>query len=175
MYGDTGNEKIIHILDVASGTFFSDVCLPFRNETRQSVKLMYHWASSNSKFIVIGWKSYDSSAILNFSYLSFYDLEAVKKPSSDRRCYLYTFQFQFELRSFVVDESRIVSKGIHGNDDWNVMVLDFADFVERKTTNLEDSDLEDSDLEDKPETEMKIIFDPFVDSYLLDDAEIMDT
>jgi hypothetical protein len=52
LYGDTGNEKIIHILDVASGTFFSDVCLPFRNETRQSVRLMYHWASSNSKFIV---------------------------------------------------------------------------------------------------------------------------
>jgi hypothetical protein len=52
-----------------------------------------------------------------------------------------------------MDESRIVLKENHGNNERNVTVLDFADFVERKTSNLEDSLLED-----KPETQIKIIF-----------------
>jgi F-box-like len=152
------DNMIIRILDVASGTFFSDVRLPSRYNTEGSVELMYPWATSNSRFMVIGWKYLIYKTFKISSHLSFYDLEAVKKPSSDRSCYLYTLQFQFELRRFVMDESRIVFTGIPGNDERNVTVLDFADFVERKT-----SDLEDSDLEDKPETQMKIIFGPFVD------------
>jgi len=55
-------------------------------------------------------------------------------------------------------------------EKWNVTVLDFADFVEQKT-----STLEDSDLEDKPQPQMKIIFDPYVDSLPHDDAEMMVT
>ena len=153
---------IIRIFDVASGTFFKDVCLPFRNNTEGSFEFMNGWASSNSSFVVIGWK--DSTMFGTFSHLSFYDLEAVKKPSSNRRCYLYTLQFQFELPTFVMDESRIAFKGYDGNH-WNVTVLNFADLVEQKT----------SDLEDKPETQMKIIFDPYVDYLPLNNTEVMET
>jgi hypothetical protein len=63
-----------------------------------------------------------------------------------------------------MDESRIAFKGCDGNH-WNVTVLNFADFVERKT----------SDLEDKPETQMKIIFYPCVDYLPLDNAEMIGT
>jgi len=165
IYGSNDNDNIIRILDVASGTFYSDVRLPIRNGTERYVDLiMDQWASSNSRFVVIGWKTYESSGIFQFSHFSFYDLEAVKKPSSGRRCYLYTLQFQFIVPSFVMDESRIVFKGIHRHNESNVTVLDFADFVERKTSNLED----------KHQTQMKIIFDPYVDSLPHDDAEMMD-
>ena len=170
MYGFNGNHEMIRILDVASGTFYSDVRLPIRNENGRDVEIIDQWASSNSRFVVIGWVPYESSGIIKFSHLSFYDLEAVKKPSSGRSCYLYTLQFQFEVRSFVMDESRIVFQGFHGNGKRNVTVLDFADFVGPKT-----SDSEDSDSKDKPETQMKIIFDPYVDCLPLDDAEMMDT
>ena len=170
MYGFNGNHEMIRILDVASGTFYSDVRLPIRNETGRDVEIIDQWASSNSRFVVIGWVPYESSGILKFSHLSFYDLEAVKKPSSGCSCYLYTLQFQFEVRSFVMDESRIVFQGIHGNGKRNVTVLDFADFVGPKT-----SDSEDSDSKDKPETQIKIIFGPYVDCLPLDDAEMMNT
>ena len=253
-YPDDGS-GIIRIFDVTSGTFFNDVRLPIRNNTRQSVELMTYWASSNSRFVVIGWTT-SSSGIFKFSNLSFYDLEAVKKPSSDRSCYLYTLQIQcpnsilefdeYKHLRFLMDESRIVFNGIHGDEENNVTVLDFADFNEPKTSDSEnseeeselessesensdlensekeseleyseseDSDLEnseeeselessesensdlenseeesesseDSDLEDKPETrkktkkpktKIKILFDPYVDSLPLDDAEMMDT
>ena len=249
-YPDDGS-GIIRIFDVTSGTFFNDVRLPIRNNTRQSVELMTYWASSNSRFVVIGWTT-SSSGIFKFSNLSFYDLEAVKKPSSDRSCYLYTLQIQcpnsilefdeYKHLRFLMDESRIVFNGIHGDEENNVTVLDFADFNEPKTSDSENSEeeselessesensdlensekeseleysesedsesedsesegsksensdlenseeesesSEDSDLEDKPETrkktkkpktKIKILFDPYVDSLPLDDAEMMDT
>jgi F-box-like len=115
--------NIIRTFDVASGTFFNDIrkrlCSP-------RFRLLNRWASSNSRFMVIGWR--DSF----ISHFSFYDLEAMKNPRTDGRCYLlYTLQFQFELRTFVMDEKRIAFNGIDRNH-WNVTVLNFADNSEGK-------------------------------------------
>jgi hypothetical protein len=154
-------DNLIRILDVTTG-FFNDVRLPVRNETRRSVGLMNRWASSNSRFMVIGWYY---SATRELTNLSFYDLEAAKKPSSDCRCYpLYTLQFQCSVWSFVMDESLIAFYGKDEKGKTIATVLNFANFgfVERKT----------SDLEEKQEADgkMKIIFDPIVDSSLLDNC-----
>ena len=156
-------DNLIRILDVTTG-FFNDVRLPVRNETMRSVEFMDPWASSNSRLIVIGWRY--STTVGKFSNFSFYDLEDAKKPSSDCRCYpLYTLQFQFNVWRFVMDESLIAFYG-HGDNGEFVKVLNFTNFgpVERKT----------SDLQEKQETdeavEIKIIFDPFVDSLPLDNC-----
>ena len=129
----------------------------------RSVEFMDPWASSNSRLIVIGWRY--STTVGKFSNFSFYDLEDAKKPSSDCRCYpLYTLQFQFNVWRFVMDESLIAFSGDNGGRF--VKVLNFTNFgpVERKT----------SDLQEKQETdeavEIKIIFDPFVDSLPLDNC-----
>jgi hypothetical protein len=117
---DKGHYNIIRILDVATGTFFPDIrkrlhhWLPFR--------LVNRWASSNSRFMVIGWH------YPFISHFSFYDVKAMNKTSSNRRCYsservypLYTLMFRFsaahdfEKGSFVMDESRITFNGYDGN------------------------------------------------------------
>ena len=106
--------NIIRTYDVASGTFFNDIR---KRLCRPRFRLLNRLASSNSRFMVIGWQ-HDTR-----SHLNFYDLEAMKNPSTDGRCYLlYTLQFQFELRTFVMDEKRIAFNGIDRNH-WNVTVF----------------------------------------------------
>ena len=150
---------IVRILDVASGTYFNDVRLPFRKEDGRYVEFMYSTASSNSIVMAIGW-TYKKDHIWRVSHLSVYDLEAVKKVNSDPGSrLLYTLQFQFNIRSFVMNESVIALMGDDGKFNRLVTVLKFANFAERKP----------SDLKEKPEADenvkMKIIYDPFVGSY----------
>ena len=150
---------VVRILDVASGTYFNDVRLPFRKEDGRYVEFMYSTASSNSIVMAIGW-TYKKDHIWRVSHLSVYDLEAVKKVNSDPGSrLLYTLQFQFNIRSFVMNESVIALMGDDGKFNRLVTVLKFANFAERKS----------SDLKEKPEADenvkMKIIYDPFVGSY----------
>jgi len=149
---------IVRILDVASGTHFSDVRLPFRKEVEGSVQLLDTWASSNSKCIVMGWKY--STKFGTCSHLSVYDLEAVKKPNSDPSSHLlYTLQFQFDMEDFVMNESEIAFMGNDGKKNRSLIVLKFVNFNfdERKS----------SDLKENPEVnegiKMKIILGPYVD------------
>jgi hypothetical protein len=155
-------DNLIRILDVTSG-FFNDVRLPVRKEKWRSVNFTPRRAGSNSRFIVIGW--YYSSRVREPTNFSFYDLEAAKKPSSDCRCYpLYTLQFQSSVWSFVMDESLIAFNGRDENDERNVTVLNFADFVDRKTSGLEEKQETDGEMK------IKITFDSFVDSSQLDNC-----
>ena len=96
------------------------------------------------------------------SCLSVYDLEAVKKRNSDPCSHLlYTLQFKFDIHSFVMDETRIALIGIHYKSklgtDWkqSMMVLNFANFAERKSVDLKKNPQENEDFK------MKIIYDPF--------------
>jgi hypothetical protein len=136
---------IIRILDVASGTFFNDLC---KNFWRVDLRYMNGLASTNSRFMVIGWQHYTGSR------LNVYDLEAVKNPNADRRCYLlYTLRFEFHIPTFVMDESRIVFNRCN-RKHWNVTVLNFADFlVEQKASDLEDKDETKIEIHRPPEDE----------------------
>jgi hypothetical protein len=147
---------IVRILDVTSTGHYHDVRLPIRKEEKESIQLLDTWASSNSKFMVIGWKS--STMCGTCSHLSVYDL--VKKRNSDPGSHLlYTLQFQFNIDSFVMNESEIAFNGKDGNNNRSVTVLKFANFgfVERKTPVPEDSP------ETNENVKMTIIYDFNVD------------
>ena len=146
---------IIRVLDVASGKYYNDVHLPF-----PSSLLIYNWTCSNSNVVVIGWKYRNKEMLL--TCLSVYDLEALKKRNSDPCSHLlYTLQFKFDIHSFVMDETRIALIGIHYKSklgtDWkqSMMVLNFANFAERKSVDLKKNPEENEDFK------MKIIYDPF--------------
>ena len=119
---------ILRILDVDSGTHFNDVPMPFRKEDERIVGFFDTWASSNSKFLVIGWK-YSEELSGMWSHLSVYDLDAIKKPKSNSDCcLLYTFKFQFDIEKFVMDENLIACNGCHTNGERYVTILNFANF-----------------------------------------------
>ena len=148
---------IIRILDVASGTFFNDLRKRFWNGLH--LRYINGYASTNSRFMVIGWKrahfQHDTR-----SHLTVYDLEAVKNPSADRRSYiLYILRFEFELQTFVMDESRIVFNGFDGNQ-WNVTVLNFADF-ERKASDWKDNHGTEMEIYRTPKDERRFSRWPF--------------
>ena len=150
---------IVRILDLISGTYFNDVKLPLRKEDKQFVESLYTWASTNSNVMVIGWKYVNKKTLETLHQFSVYDLEAVKKRNSNPgRLLLYTLQFQFDIDSFVMDDSRIAFNGNGGNCNRFVILLNF-DFVER----------ESSDLKDNPEAneviKVKIIYDHYVEAF----------
>jgi hypothetical protein len=128
-------DGILRILDVASGTHFNDVCMPFRKEDDQIVGLLDTWATSNSKFVVIGWKHSEELSGM-WSHLSVFDLDAIKKPKSNPDCcLLYTLDFQFDIEKFVMDENLIACSGWRTNGKRYVTILNFAnfDFLKRKS------------------------------------------
>jgi F-box-like len=148
---------IIRILDLATGTFFNDVHLPYRKEEEGSVRLLDRWASSNSNVIVMGWNYYKKMSSIVLSHLSVYDLEAVKKPNSDPVSHLlYTLQFQFDIETFVMNESVIAFNGRVGKD--SVTVLKFANFnfAERESSDLRENP------QDNEDVKMRIVRDPCV-------------
>ena len=119
---------LVRILDVVSGTYFSDVRMPFRKEDNKFIKLLDTWVSSNSNVVVIGWK-YSKDRYRRVSHLSVYDLGAVKNPNSDPRYHLlYTLQFQFDIEKFVMDETRIAFTGMDGKNKRSVTVLNSVNF-----------------------------------------------
>ena len=177
----THNKESIRVLDVASGTHFNDLRLPFRskdkpfielanmwNSTHQrgdepSAVLLYRWAASNSNVIVIGWRYWNKEKSEILSNLSVYtqvvyDLQAMKKPNSDSQL-LYTLQFQFNINSFVMDESEIVLSGKDGKKNRFLTVLKFADFnfAERK------SQSSNGNPEANEGIKMEIIRDPYLE------------
>ena len=132
---------VVRILDVASGTYVNDVRIPFQSKDKKFIKLLDTWASSNSKVIVIGWK-YSRGRFKRVSHLSVYDLEAVKKANSDPGSHLlYTLQFQFDIHSFVMNESEIAFSGEGRSFPWCVTVLKFANFcfAEQKSSYLKEN------------------------------------
>ena len=150
---------IVRILDLISGTYFNEVKLPLRKEDKQFVESLYTWASTNSNVMVIGWKYVNKKTLETLHQFSVYDLEAVKKRNSNPgRLLLYTLQFQFDIDSFVMDDSRIAFNGNGGNCNRFVILLNF-DFVEH----------ESSDLKDNPEAnegiKVKIIYDHYVEAF----------
>jgi F-box-like len=150
---------VIRILDLATGTFFNDVHLPYRKEKEGSVRLLYTWASSNSNVVVIGWKYINEIVSNRRSHLSVYDLEAVKNRNSDPGSHLlYTLQFQFEMDDFVMNESEIAFNGHYENYNRSVTVLKFAhfNFGERKSSDLKENS------EDNEHVKMRIVRDPCV-------------
>ena len=166
----TRNKGVIRILDVTSGTHFNDLRLPFRSKDEPFIQLLTwchytlkdgercagllnKWASSNSNVIVIGWRYWNKEKSELLSNLSVYDLKAAKKPNSDSKL-LYTLQFQFDIDSFVMDESEIAFIGKDGKNQ-SVTFLKFADFnfAERKSPFSKAN----------KDIEMKIIHDPYVE------------
>ena len=161
---------IVRIFDVASGTYFNDVRIPFRKEDGRSVQFLDAWASSNSTCVVIGWKY--STMCGMYSHLSVYDLEAVKKANSDPGSrLLYTLQFQFDMQKFAMDDFRLAFNGNDGKNNRYVTVLKFANFgfVERKTSDWEDNSEANEDIQ------MKMIYDPCVNFPPLDSRKSVRT
>jgi hypothetical protein len=128
---------LVRILDVTSKKYVNNVRIPFHSKDDKFLKLLDEWVSLNSKVIVIGWK-YSKNRYRRVSHLSVFDLEAVKKPNSDPGTHLlYTLQFQFDIHSFVMNESEIAFSGSKDPlEDWYVTVLKFANFsfAERKSS-----------------------------------------
>ena len=154
------DDWIVRILDVASGTHFSDVRLPFRKENERSVRYVWMGASSNSEFMAIGWIYLNKKTSTTVSHLSVYDLEAVKKPNSDSGSHLlFTLQFQFIMQSFVMNEGQIAFNGTDGKNNRFVTVLNFANFAERKSSDFKENP------EEANKVKMKIIYEPFIDSF----------
>jgi F-box-like len=151
-YCDNG---VIRILDAASGKYFNDVRIPFRSNDKPFIKLLDTWASSNSQCIVIGWKY---SRKWTCSHLSVYDLETVKKPNSFSHL-LYTLQFQFNIDSFVMNESDIAFNGVDRYNNRYVTVLKFANFsfADQKSPDLKENPEANEDIK------MKVILGPYVD------------
>jgi hypothetical protein len=130
---------IVRILDVASGTYVSNVRIPFQSEDKKLIELLDTWASTNSNVIVIGWKCW-KNCYFGVPHLSVYDLEAVKKANSDPSPHLlYTLDFVFDIHSFVMNESEIAFSG-EDYTDWCVTVLKFVNFnlAQRKSFVEED-------------------------------------
>ena len=118
--------SLVRILDVASKKYVNNVRIPFRSKDEKFIEFLETWACSNSNVIVIGWKSKNGRV----SHLSVYDLEAVKKRNSDPGSHLlYTLQFQFDIHSFVMNESEIAFTGKHDTNGFCVTVLKFANFI----------------------------------------------
>ena len=149
--------KRIRVLDVATGTHFNDVRLPLT----PCILLVDKWASSNSNVMAIGWLNKKNSE--TWSHVSVYNLEAVKKPNSDPGSHLlYTLQFQYNIHSLVMDETRIALIGsnytskLTTGTKQSMTVLNFANFnfAERKSFDLKKNP------EDNEDFKMKIIFDP---------------
>jgi hypothetical protein len=133
---------IIRILDVATGTHFHDVRLPFRKEDEPIIESVWPCASSNSNVAVIGWKYTNEESWSKVSHLSVYDLEAVKNPNSDPGCHLlYTLQFQLDIQSFAINERNIAFAGEDVMNNRFVTLLNFANFsfAEQKTSDLKEN------------------------------------
>ena len=84
--------------------------------------------------------------------MSVYDLEAVKKTNSDPGSHLlYTLQFQFDIHSFVMNESEIAFSGSKSTLDWYVTVLKFANFsfAEQKPSDLKENPQDNKDSKEK--------------------------
>jgi hypothetical protein len=141
LFQSRGN-GIVRILDVATGRHFDDVHLSFWNETGRPIEFIKTWVSSNSRFMVIGWKY--STMFGTYSHLSVYDLEAIKKPNSHPGCYLlYTLQYKFDIEKFVMNDSEMAFVGKHRSDYRSVTVLKFADFnfAKRKSSELKENSI----------------------------------
>jgi len=91
--------------------------------------------------------------------LNVYDLEAVKKSISDPDCYLLYTLFQFIMQSFVMNEGQIAFNGTDGTNNRFVTVLNFANFAERKSSDLNENPEANEDVK------MKVIYYPCVDSF----------
>ncbi len=155
---------VIRVMDVATGTHFNDVHLPFRIEDVPFIEMWDPWASSNSNVMVIAWKYTNKESRRKISHLSVYDLEAVKKRNSDPGRYLlYTLQFQLDVEEFVMNEREIAFSG-NANFywSWHVTVLKFANlsFDERKS-----SDFKENSEANEDDFKMRIVYDSCVDSY----------
>ena len=140
LFQSCGNGTI-RILDVASGTYFNDVRLPlwnkdneiikfvplevFRTQKKPSAKLLDSWASSNSNFLVIGWKYWNTQT--NSFYLSVYDLEAVKKRNSDPGSYLlYTLDIHLAIDCFLTNDSQIICYGRDYKNERKLLDINFV-------------------------------------------------
>jgi hypothetical protein len=91
-----------------------------------------------------------------------YDLEAMKKRSSGPGRHLpYTLQFQIDIETFVMDETRLALSGKDGNDKRSVTVLNFANlnFAGRKSSNLKENP------EANEGIDIRIVYGPCVDSF----------
>jgi F-box-like len=139
LFQSRGN-GIIRILDVATGTHFNDVRLPlwnkenklikfvpfevYRQENEPSAKLLDSWASSNSNFLVIGWKYWNTRT--NLFYLSVYDLNSIKKNSDPDSHLLYTLNIQLDIDCFLTNESQIVCYGRDYRNERKLIEINFV-------------------------------------------------
>jgi hypothetical protein len=124
---------IVRILDVASGTYFNDLHLPFGKESAPSINFLRPFVKSNSHVIVIGWQceneKNETGGIL--SRLSVYDLDAVKNVKQQQQpglgCRpLYPFEFPFNISEFELDDSRLAVIGTGYDNRLCVTVLNFS-------------------------------------------------
>ena len=120
-------DGVIRIMDVASGTFFNDVRMSFWKKPYPI--MLRQRIGVNSNFLVIGWKYLNKKMMKMLSYLSVYDLEAIKNTNSNPDYYLlYTLEVEFDIESFLMDERRMICYGKNNQYKRNVIVIDFANF-----------------------------------------------
>jgi hypothetical protein len=118
---------IVRVWDPDSGTYLSDVRLPLQNED-QSIRFVTK-IGVNSKFVVIGWK-YLNWQYFNENeptYLSVYDLQAIKNINSDlNRHLLYTLEVPLDVESVVTNESQIICNAVNSRNNNDLIVINFA-------------------------------------------------
>jgi hypothetical protein len=96
----------------------------FTEESERTAELLDTWASSNSNFVVIGWKYWNTQTYL--FYLSVYDLNAIKK-NSDPDCHLlYTLDIQLDIDCFLANESQIVCYGRDYRNERKLIEINFV-------------------------------------------------
>jgi hypothetical protein len=163
LFQSRGN-GIVHVLDVATGTRFSDVHLPlrdkdndfikfisseeFKEENERTAGLLDTWASSNSNFVVIGWNCWNNKKREILFYLSVYDLDAIKKRNSDPGSHLlYTLDVLLDIRSFLVNESQIVCYGRNFENGEEFFEINFVTtgLVPTSSASQENHDEDDED------------------------------
>jgi hypothetical protein len=131
------SKGIVRILDVASGNYFNHLHL----HGHPMIELLEPSAKSNSTVIVICWrymraqgreKGVNDEEWVN-SYLSVYDLEAVKTVQQQKQheicsCVqpLYMFKFLYEVENFALDETRLAVIGNGSDAKLRVDVLNFS-------------------------------------------------
>ena len=120
---------IVRVWDPDSGTYFSDLRL--QNEGR-SITFVTK-IGVNSKFIVICWHYANENEL---SYLSIYDLQAIKNTNSPSRHLLYTLEVPLDVQSVVTNKTQIICNVVNSRNYNNLIVINFAELAFKGKSSL---------------------------------------
>jgi F-box-like len=117
------DDGIVRVWNAESETYFSDVRWPFPSKNGRDVEFIKKTICVNSKVLVIGWKYRHEE----MSYLSVYDLQAIKNINSNPNSHLlYTLGVPLDVQGFVMNESQIICDTVNSGNYNNLIVINFA-------------------------------------------------